>query len=109
MDIRTYQDFTPTTAVYPHEGAGNVQESGYLAMGLCSEAGEVAGKIKKWYRDGKYPDKQAIEDELGDVLWYISQLANCFKLDLNKILIRNRDKLIDRQNRHKLGGSGDNR
>ena len=108
MNIDTYQQFTPSTAIYKHAGTKSKLEAMYLGLGLNGEAGEVAEIIKKWYRDSTL-DKDKLELEIGDVLWYISQLANCFDLDLPKVLIRNRDKLVDRQNRSKLQGSGDNR
>jgi NTP pyrophosphatase (non-canonical NTP hydrolase) len=108
MDIDLYQNFTPTTAVYPMAGTRAIEEAMYLALGLNGEAGEVAEAIKKWWRDGKI-DVNLLEKELGDVMWYVSQLANCFNLDLAEVLIKNRDKLIDRQNRGKLSGSGNER
>lgn len=109
MNIDLYQAFTPTTAQYPFSNSGLVEEAMYLALGLNGESGEVAELVKKWYRDGTYPFLPQLEKELGDVLWYMSQLANCFSLNLTTILIKNRDKLIDRKNRDKIKGSGDNR
>jgi NTP pyrophosphatase (non-canonical NTP hydrolase) len=108
MDIDLYQKFTPTTAVYPMAGTHGVEEALYLSSGLASEAGEVAGLIKKWWRDGQISRKD-VQKELGDVMWYISQLANTFDLDLTEVLIINRDKLIDRANRDKIRGKGDER
>ena len=106
--IDNYQQFTPTTAVYPHANTGDTMELMYLACGLTGEAGEVAEKIKKRFRDNNF-DNEALAKELGDVLWYLSQLSNAIHHPLSRIIIQNRDKLIDRQNRKVLGGSGDNR
>lgn len=103
-----YQEFTPTTAIYPGAGTGTLMPVMYCALGLSDEAGEVAGKVKKWCRDGTI-DKDAVSKELGDVLWYLSQTANELGLSLKSILLQNRDKLIDRQNRDVIGGSGDER
>ena len=47
--------------------------------------------------------------ELGDVLWYVSQLASEFGLSLDSIADRNIEKLRSRQVRGKLQGSGDER
>ena len=47
MQLTDYQVWTRTTAIYPKEKALD-----YLGLGLCSEAGEVAGKLKKKIRDG---------------------------------------------------------
>ena len=98
-----YQDFTDTTAIYPPSRALE-----YLAMGLTSEAGEVAGKVKKWVRDG-YLDHDELIAELGDVMWYVAQFASAMDVYLSEIAQDNVAKLKDRQERNKLGGSGDNR
>ena len=98
-----YQDFTDTTAIYPPSKALE-----YLAMGLTSEAGEVAGKVKKWVRDG-YLDHDELIAELGDVMWYVAQFASAMDVYLSEIAQDNVAKLKDRQERNKLGGSGDNR
>ena len=59
-----YENLASQTAIFPKEKALE-----YLALGLTSEAGEVAGKVKKLIRDGK-GDKESIAYEVGDVLWY---------------------------------------
>jgi hypothetical protein len=52
MQANDYQRETLTTAVYPDAGTCSDIELYYLTMGLTSEAGEIAGKIKKLLRDG---------------------------------------------------------
>jgi NTP pyrophosphatase (non-canonical NTP hydrolase) len=73
----------------------------------------VAEKIKKAVRDcGGVIDearKQEIEKELGDVLWYVSQLASELGLSLEGVAKKNIDKLFSRKARNVLTGSGDNR
>jgi NTP pyrophosphatase (non-canonical NTP hydrolase) len=98
-----YQDKTEETAVYPEENAVK-----YLALGLNGEAGEVAEKIKKSIRDDKELG-QELEDELGDVLWYLARLADELGADLSNIAEGNLDKLLDRKERDRISGSGDNR
>ena len=101
-----YQDFAETTAIYPEELALE-----YLTLGLCSEAGEVAGKIKKLIRDqeSKEGDKEDIAKELGDVLWYVANLCSEMEIFMSEVAEMNIQKLKDRQARGKLGGSGDAR
>lgn len=84
----------------------------YLATGLNGEAGEVADKIKKIVRDKgcvTLGDRAPMAKEIGDVLWYLSQLASEFQLDLSRIARENIEKLESRMARNKISGSGDNR
>jgi len=77
-------------------------------LGLCGEAGEVAEKIKKFFRDEDF-SKEDIVKELGDVLFYITALANHIGSDLQIVMNKNIEKLHDRLDRNKIQGSGDNR
>lgn len=102
-DFNDYQTEAKKTAVYPeHMGLA------YTALGLTGEAGEYAEKIKKYIRDGVLDDKLAAK-ELGDVLWYLAMAADELGYDLSEIALMNLEKLRDRQERNKIGGSGDSR
>lgn len=85
----------------------------YPTLGLTNEAGEVAGKIKKIFRDKggaiSAIEREALKGELGDVLWYLAQVATELDLSLNEIAAANLEKLLSRQERGKIGGDGDNR
>lgn len=109
MEFKEYQQESRKTAVYPVIGQGFV----YPALGLAGESGEVVEKIKKIFRDqqGIVGDeqRQAVAKELGDVLWYLAQLATELDLDLNQVAQDNLDKLFSRQQRGQLHGSGDER
>ena len=98
-----YENLAGQTAIFPKEKALE-----YLALGLTSEAGEVAGKVKKLIRDGK-GDKKAIAAEIGDVLWYCAMLAKETEVPLNDIMKDNLKKLHSRKERGTLSGSGDER
>ena len=77
-------------------------------LGLVGEAGEVAEKIKKFFRDEDF-SKEEIVKELGDVLFYVTALANHIGSDLETVIKKNLDKLHDRRSRNMIQGSGDNR
>ncbi len=109
MTFEEYQKLAATTAKYPNIGASFV----YPTLGLTGEAGEVAEKIKKIFRDngGLVSEKQKEElmKELGDVLWYLSQLSTELGLSLEEVAKANLAKLSSRQERGVVSGSGDDR
>lgn len=110
MDLDEYQNEASKTAIFPSElpdflNAGQV----YTVLGETGESGEVAEKLKKAIRED---DSSYIEDmrgEVGDVLWYLSQVCEEFGWSLDEIAEENIDKLQDRQERDKLTGEGDSR
>ena len=85
----------------------------YPTLGLANEAGEVAGKIKKIFRDkqGKFSNEDLtdLKYELGYVLWYLSQVCTALDLDLGDVAEANLKKLLSRKTRGKLQGDGDKR
>lgn len=78
-------------------------------LGLVGEAGEIAEKLKKSFRDGAVLDKKSMLKELGDVLFYVAALSNFYGSSLRVVAEMNREKLDSRQERGVLQGSGDNR
>lgn len=109
MNFEEYQQESRKTAQYPQLGENFI----YPTLGLAGEAGEVAEKIKKVIRDkGGVIDaetKEMIKKELGDVLWYVSQLATELGLSLDEVAQHNIEKLLSRLERGKIGGEGDTR
>jgi NTP pyrophosphatase (non-canonical NTP hydrolase) len=109
MLLSDYQARSRRTATYPGAGENIV----YPTLGLAGEAGEVAEKVKKMLRDdgGVMTGErlEALAGELGDVLWYVAQVATEAGLDLDEIAQANLDKLLSRQQRGVLSGSGDQR
>ena len=85
----------------------------YPTLGLVNEAGEFAGKIKKIFRDhdGEISEevRLALRDELGDILWYLTQICTNLDLTLEEVAEANLDKLFSRQARGVIGGEGDKR
>lgn len=98
-----YMDFAKNISIYPKHN-----EILCLALGLNGEAGEVADKIKKEARDGKYLTREIIQ-EMGDVLWYLVRLCDVHHTTLQEIAKINMEKLQSRKDRGKLQGSGDDR
>ena len=109
MQLSDYQRRSRATAVYPDAGDNLT----YPALGLCGEAGETAEKVKKAIRDDggvlTGERRAALAAELGDVLWYVAQLATEADLDLDAIAEDNLAKLLSRKDRNVLQGSGDTR
>lgn len=105
MNFDEYQKLALETAVYPRNEKTALT---YTALGLASEAGEYAGKIKKLLRDAEF-NKAASAAELGDCLWYIAACADALGMGLNDVALANINKLRDRKARDVLRGSGDNR
>ena len=85
----------------------------YLACGICEEAGEAAGKVKKTIRDhaGCFNNERrfGVALELSDVLWYVANQAHQMGYTLTEIAKLNIDKVTSRIERGTLHGSGDNR
>lgn len=109
MTFKEYQKQSRKTAMYPNAGKNFI----YPTLGLAGESGEVAEKIKKVLRDkGGIIDEEMrreIKKELGDVLWYLTQIGSELGMTLEDIANENIKKLSSRLERGKLNGNGDNR
>jgi len=109
MTFDEYQKEAAKTAKYPDIGNNYV----YPTLGVVGEAGEIAEKVKKIIREDKgkisKTKKKEIKKEMGDVLWYLSKLADELKLSFNDIAETNVKKLNSRAERNVIHGSGDNR
>ena len=105
MTLDDYQAAAMATAVYPRNKQTALT---YTALGLASEAGEYAGKVKKLIRDADWHAEAAMA-ELGDCLWYIAACADALGVGLSEIAQANLDKLTDRKARDAIKGSGDYR
>ena len=67
-------------------------------LGLAGEAGQLLTEYKKHLRDGEAHRlfKQRVSEELGDLLWYIANVASKFDLTLGEIATANLDKVQTR-------------
>ena len=108
MDFDSYQQDASTTAKYPPDRGLE-----YVVLGLASEAGEVAGKLKKIIRDNDgiltTQTREQLLAEVGDVLWYCAMVALELDVSLSSVARANLDQLMSRDERGVIGGSGDNR
>jgi len=93
MNFREYQEQALKTDQIPDENKVIV-----ALLGLVGEAGTVLTEYKKFLRDGDAHKlfKDGIAEELGDLLWYIANVASKFELDLEEIAEGNLKKCLDR-------------
>ena len=109
MQFGEYQRKAKETALYPKVGSNLI----YPTLGLSGEAGEFANKVKKIDRDAagmlSEETRQSLLEELGDVLWYVSQLSSELASDLETVALGNLEKLASRKERNVLHGNGDHR
>jgi NTP pyrophosphatase (non-canonical NTP hydrolase) len=88
MDLRTYQERAKKTDRNP----GKDEQSRIIPLaGLASETGELLGEYKKYLRDGESHQlfKERLAEEVGDLLWYIANVATKFDLDLAQVAEQN--------------------
>jgi NTP pyrophosphatase (non-canonical NTP hydrolase) len=107
--LKQYEDFMQTSKFYPQDKLPIT----YPALGLNGEAGEVAEKVKKCWRDngGVFTEdiKKAILKELADTLWYIWACADDMGYTLEDVLQTGMQKVKERKETNTVHGNGDNR
>lgn len=107
----------------------------YMALGLVAEVGEFADKVAKAVRKVRLsiddnqlqltdewvqswtPEEaeeyeklmKGIKAELGDIMWFVSGLAEVLDIPLDDLGSANLAKLADRKKRNVIIGDGDNR
>ena len=93
MDINQYQEAACATAIFPKD-----KSLMYLTLGVCGEAGEIAEKVKKHIRDNTSSQqlRESLILEIGDVMWYLANLADAIHVDMSWILIENIEKIQSR-------------
>lgn len=89
--LKEYQDFCKKNH------SPNIKDNPlYFTTGLAGEVGEVCEIIKKSHRDACKPDKEALVKELGDVLWYLTNIATLYGITLKEAIEKNIEKLTAR-------------
>ena len=111
MDFDEYEKLASRTAIF--NDSQRLYRLCDLGLGITGEAGELAEKLKKAIRDdgGEISEerREALKKEIGDVLWYLSQLSNALGFPFSDAAKANIKKLEDRYQRDMIKGSGDNR
>lgn len=109
-NMNAYQEIAHDTSLNTAIGGDTLI---YAVLGLCNETGEFSGKLKKIHRDKggviSDEDRDALKDELGDVLWYVAETATQLGLSLAEVAKHNNEKTQSRKKRGVISGNGDNR
>lgn len=92
IDFREYQKLAMRTCKKFDRKEDSIANVG---LGLAGESGEVADIIKK-HLCGNPLNKEHLQEELGDILWYIAEACHVFDIDLMEIAKGNIEKLIKR-------------
>ena len=100
MDLNTYQREAQATDRVPStKDTGDAGNNLIVPLlGLAGETGELLSEYKKHLRDGASHllFKERVSEELGDLLWYIANVAEKFDLKLNDIAQQNLEKASGR-------------
>ena len=96
MELNEYQRLANQTDQQPESGKIESDPRSIMVplLGMAGEVGELLGEHKKWLRDGEsyrlFPER--VKDELGDVLWYLSNIATKHGLTLEDVADYNLSK-----------------
>ena len=100
MELNEYQRLANHTDQQPGNAISDADSRSILVplLGLSGEAGELLGEYKKRLRDGDsynlFPER--VKEELGDLLWYLSNLATKCGFTLEDIATYNLTKIASR-------------
>ncbi len=111
MEFDEYQKLASRTALFAKDDKEYILM--LICLGIAGESGEILEKVKHLVRDDKgvvTPERrEGIKKEIGDVLWYLSQLARELDLSFDEIADANIKKLTSRLERDMLNSEGDDR
>jgi len=99
MDFNRYQtEALRTDRVPARDGADGAASLIVPMLGLAGETGQLLSEYKKHLRDGEAHRlfKERVSEELGDLLWYIANVASKFDLALSDIAAANLAKVKER-------------
>lgn len=96
MDFDSYQkEALRTDRVPVSDGSDDVLSLVVPMLGLAGETGQLLSEYKKHLRDGEAHRlfKERVSEELGDLLWYVANVASKFDLKLDEIAAANLAKV----------------
>lgn len=96
MELNDYQQYAAVTSKFASHNTGSTEHITMCILGLCGETGETADYIKKVMFHNHDLNHEVLIQELGDVLWYIAELATALGLKLNDVGSTNLQKLNKR-------------
>ncbi len=89
MELNEYQRLANQTDQQPENDSLEAEPRSIMIplLGMAGEVGELLGEHKKWLRDGEsyklFPER--VKEELGDLLWYLSNVATKHGLTLEEV------------------------
>lgn len=93
MNLKTYAKYAKTTMA---NTTSVFNDCIHMILGITTETGELADIFKKNLAYKKDIDYINVEEEIGDLMWYIINLCTVLGFDLEKILDKNIAKLKTR-------------
>ncbi len=100
MDMNTFQEMASRTDQTPMRGESMPAGPEMMVplLGMAGEVGELLSEYKKYLRDGDAHKlfKARVAEELGDLLWYVANVATKFGLTLAEVATGNVEKCRDR-------------
>lgn len=90
MEFNEYQKKANNTLL------GNEQVLTNCALGLAGESGQVVNLVKNYTFRGADLDKEQLTKEMGDVLWYLSQVAQWADIPFEEVAQKNIKDLAKR-------------
>lgn len=95
MNFNEYQEETKRTCpdLSKIEYSGEFLNQLHMVIGISTEAGELLDAYKKAFAYGKELDLVNVQEEIGDLFWYISNLMRMLDIDFDETLVKNVAKL----------------
>lgn len=94
--MKTFNEYQKEAAKTIPEGFDGKTMIDNAVYGLCGEVGECVDRLKKVKFQGHPNDKEHLIYEMGDILWYLAEMATGAGLTLEEVADKNILKLRKR-------------